>query len=533
MLLLSLIGGCFMVAVGFLAARIATGFTRDVRKAQFEKVEKFSMQEFNRFSTASLITRSTNDLQQIQQVTAMVLRMSLMAPIMGIWAIYKAYQLAPSMTWIMAIAIITLILVIAVVFRFALPGFRKIQTLVDNLNLVTREILAGSRVIRAFNKQEFEEKRFDKVNLELTSVNLFVNRLTALLQPSMMLILNLTSVAIVWFGAHLVDDGSLLVGNMMAFMQYAMQAIFAFLMISIVFIFVPRAAVSANRVAEVLQTEIAISDPLVPAEVDESAPKSLVFDDVTFAFPGAEEPVLKHISFEAKPGETTAIIGSTGSGKSTLVNLIPRFYDATDGIVKVNGVDVRDLRLEDLYDKIGYVPQKSTLFSGTVDSNLRYGSPDSSAEEIEEVAQIAQASEFIEKLDGRYEALISQGATNLSGGQKQRLSIARALARHPEILIFDDSLSALDYRTESKLRAALKNVNSDSIVMLVGQRISAIMHSDNILVMDNGEIACQGTHDQLMKDCEVYQEIARSQLSDEELAQSGAMILTEPIGELV
>lgn len=523
MLAISLLGGCFMIGVGFLASRIATGFTRDLRAAEFTNVESFSLQEFNRFSTASLITRCTNDLQQIQTVTVMLLRLSLMAPIMGIWAIYKAWALAPSMAWIMAVAIGSLVIVIAFLFKFAMPAFQKTQEYVDRLNLVTREMLSGSRVIRAFNKQKQEEARFDGVNTDLTDLNLYVNRLLALLQPAMLLVFNLTSVAIVWFGAHRIDEGTLQIGDMLAFMQYAMQAIFAFLMISFVFIMVPRAAVSARRVAEVLETETSIDDPAEPVDLPED-PGSLVFDDVSFAFPGAEDPVLEHISFEAKPGETTAIIGSTGSGKSTLVNLIPRFYDVSDGSVQINGVDVRDMRLDDLYDQIGYVPQKSTLFSGSIDSNLRYGSPEKSDEEVVESAEIAQAAEFIGELEESYDAPVSQGGTNFSGGQKQRLSIARAIARDPDILILDDSLSALDYRTESRLRNALEEMADDKIVINVGQRISAIMQSDNIIVLDNGSIACQGEHEELLATCDVYQEIARSQLSDEELAQSGVAV---------
>ncbi len=520
MLAISLVGGLFMVAVGFLSARIGTGVTRDVREAEFTRVEQFSMQEFNRFSTASLITRCTNDLQQIQMTTVMVLRMSLLAPIMGIWAIYKAYNLAPSMAWIMVAAVAALIIVIGFLFKFALPGFQRVQVLVDNLNLVTREILSGSRVIRAFNKQDYEEARFDTVNAELTATNLFVNRLLALLQPALLLILNFSMIAIVWFGAHRVDEGTLQIGNMLAFMQYAMQAIFAFLMISIVFIMAPRALVSVDRVAEVLETEIAIIDPAAPVTIDPNAPTSLVFDNVSFSFPGAEEPVLKNITFEASPGETTAIIGSTGSGKSTLVNLIPRFYDVTDGRILINGIDIRDMRLNDIYDKIGYVPQQSTLFSGSVADNIRYGAPDLTDESIADFAKTAQAADFIEKLDDGYDSHVSQAGRNLSGGQKQRLSIARALARNPEILVFDDSLSALDYRTAAQLRKALDGMRDDGIEIVVGQRISSIMHADNIIVLENGRIACQGPHEELLRDCKVYQEIARSQLSDEELERN-------------
>ena len=392
MLMFSLIGGAFMIAVGYLAARIATGFTMKLRDEVFSKVEQFSLREFNQFSTASLITRCTNDLQQIQTVLVMLLRMALMAPIMGIWAIYKAYNLAPSMTWIMAAAIGALIVVIAFLFIFVLPRLKLLQGLVDRLNLVTREILTGLRVIRAFNKEASEEQKFSEVNSDLTDVNLFVNRLLAIMQPSMLLILNVTSVAIVWVGASKIDTGALQIGDMLAFIQFAMQSIFAFLMISIVFIMAPRAAVSANRVVEVLETTVTITDPERPVASTKGGHGSLVFDDVTFAYPGAEVPVLQHISFTANSGETTAIIGSTGSGKSTLVNLIPRFYDVTSGRILIDGVDIRQIRLNDLYEKIGYVPQKTVLFSGTVASNLRYGAPDTTDAELHESAAVAQAA---------------------------------------------------------------------------------------------------------------------------------------------
>jgi ATP-binding cassette subfamily B multidrug efflux pump len=518
MLVISLIYGLFAVAVGFLASRIATGLTMNVRDALFSKVEEFSLQEFNKFSTASLITRCTNDLQQIQTVMVMLLRMALMAPIMGVWAIYKAYQLAPSMTWIMAVAVGALAIIIATLFSLAVPRFKVLQNLVDRLNLVTREILTGLRVIRTFNKEAYEEKKFTAVNSDLISTNLFVNRLLAVMQPAMLLILNFTSVAIIWIGASKIDSGDLQIGNLIAFMQYAMQVIFAFLLISFVFIMVPRASVSANRVIEVVDTEITIRDPESPVQIAADAPRSLRFEDVTFSYPDAELPVLQDISFTANPGEMTAVVGSTGSGKSTLLNLIPRFYDVTEGRVLIDGVDVRDMRLDDLYAKIGYVPQKAVLFSGTVASNLRYGSPDGSDADMQESAAIAQATDFVEKLDEQYEAPIAQGGANVSGGQKQRLSIARAIARKPEIFLFDDSFSALDFQTESRLRAALRAVTQHSIMMVVAQRVSTIMHASNILVLESGKLVCQGTHDQLMDDCSVYQEIASSQLSEQELA---------------
>jgi ATP-binding cassette subfamily B multidrug efflux pump len=414
------------------------------------------------------------------------------------------------------VAIGALVGVIAVLFGIALPRFKRLQMLIDQLNLVVRQILTGLRVIRAFNNQAYEEQKFTTINTELTNLNLFVNRLLALLQPAMMLILNLTSLAIVWVGASWIASGALQIGNMLAFMQYAMQAIFAFLMISILFIMVPRAAVSGDRVLEVLETPITIRDPEQPVR---DAPRgALVFDDVSFTYPGAEIPVLQHISFTANPGETTAIVGGTGSGKSSLVNLIPRLYDVTSGRILLGGVDIRDMRLDDLYARIGYVPQKAVLFSGTVASNLRYGSPERSDEEIRQDAEIAQATSFVEQLEEGFAATIAQGGSNLSGGQKQRLSIARAIGRDPEIFIFDDSFSALDFGTEARLRAALREVTDQSIVLVVAQRVSTIMHADNILVLDNGRLVCQGKHARLMRDCPVYQEIARSQLSDTELA---------------
>ncbi len=519
MLLIALFGGACMVGVGYLASRVATGFAMQLRDRVFTKVESFSLIEFNTFSTASLITRCTNDIQQIQTVLGMLLRLALMAPFMGIGAIIKAYQLAPSMAWIMAIAILTLISIITVLFITAIPKFTQLQQLVDRLNLVTREILTGLRVVRAFDKEAYEEHKFKKTNQELTDVNLFVNRLMVIMQPAMMLILNLTSVAVVWVGARQIDTGSLQIGDMLAFMQYAMQAIFAFLMISIIFIMVPRASVSAHRVAEVLDTEATIKDPKRPVRTPIG--KGLVeFRDVSFGYAGAEEPVLHHISFTAIPGQTTALVGSTGSGKSTLINLIPRFYDATGGSILVDKVNIRDMLQEDLRARIGYVSQKAVLFSGKVEDNIRYGDPKATQAEVEHAARTAQASEFIGELEQGFQSPISQGGANVSGGQKQRLAIARALAKKPEIYIFDDSFSSLDFKTDANLRQALGHETAGKTVIIVAQRISTIIQAEKIIVLDGGNIVGQGTHTQLLKTCAVYREIASSQLSEGELAKA-------------
>jgi len=517
MLLIALGGAACTVGVGYLASKIATGFCRDLRNKVFSRVESFSLVEFNKFSTASLITRSTNDIQQIQQVMVLLLRMILQAPITGVWAIFKAYNLAPSLSWIIALAVAILLGVIIVMFSVALPKFRFLQKLVDRLNLVTRENLTGLRVIRAFNNEKIEQAKFEKANVDLTSVNLFVNRLMVVMQPVMMVILNLTSVFIVWIGAHLISSGSLEIGNMIAFMQYAMQVIFAFLMTSIVFIMVPRASVSAGRVNEVIETEPIIKDPKRPVSAGDVQRGIVEFKDVTFCYPAADTPVLQNISFKANSSETTAFIGSTGSGKSTLVNLIPRFYDVSSGEILLDGVDVRKFKLEDLYSKIGYVPQKGVLFSGTVDSNIKYGAPRATDREVDKSAKTAQAKEFINNLEEKFSAPIAQGGTNVSGGQKQRLSIARALIRKPEVYIFDDSFSALDFKTDATLRQALKAETKDKTVLIVAQRISTILSADKIIVLDDGKIVGEGTHKQLLKDCSVYREIAYSQLSEDEL----------------
>jgi ATP-binding cassette subfamily B protein len=520
MLLFALGAAGASIVIGWLSSRIAAGFSRDIRAATFAKVESFSLHEFNTFSTASLITRTTNDVQQIQTVMTMLLRMALMAPFMGIWAIIKAYHNAPSMTWIMGLAVGVLIAIVAVLFTIAIPRFKVIQKLVDRLNLVSREILTGLRVIRAFNREAVEEKKFDRANVELTDINLFVNRLLIIMQPMMTLIMNVTSLGIIWYGAHLIDLGNLQIGQMLAFMQYATQAVFSFLLITMVFIMVPRASVSLDRISEVLAIEATIKDPEKPVDVTLSNGK-VEFNNVTFSYAGADAPVLSDISFTALPGQTTAFIGSTGSGKSTLINLIPRFYDVTKGSIKIDSVDIRQMRLEDLYTKIGYVPQQGVLFSGTVESNLKYGAPNASDDEMKQAVEIAQAENFVNELQGKYDAEISQGGKNVSGGQKQRLSIARAIIRKPEIYIFDDSFSALDFTTDAKLRQALVSATKNKTVLIVAQRISTIMNADKIIVLDEGRIVGQGTHRELLKSCLVYREIASSQLSEEELYGQG------------
>lgn len=517
MLLISLAGIICTIAVGYLSSKIATSVSRDIRNDVFSRVESFSLVEFSSFSTASLITRTTNDVQQIQMVTVMLLRMVLQAPVMGIWAIFKAYHLAASLSWLIALAVVILLGVVAVMFGIALPKFKMLQKLVDKLNLVSRENLSGLRIVRAFNNEKIEQGKFEKVNIDLTTTNLFVNRLMSLMQPAMMLIMNLTSVLIVWFGAHLINSGTLSIGSMIAFMQYAMQVIMSFLMISMVFIMIPRAAVSAVRINEVLQTEPKIKDPKNPLPVKDLKGGIVEFKKVTFSYPDAEKPVLENISFKAKTGETTAFIGSTGSGKSTLINLIPRFYDVSSGVILIDGVDVRDYKLEDLYNKIAYVPQKGVLFSGTVESNIKYGMPEASLEELKKSAQISQSEEFISKLEEGFEAPIAQGGANISGGQKQRLSIARALIKKSDIFIFDDSFSALDFKTDSSLREALKNETKDKTVLIVAQRISTILNAEKIIVLDDGKIVGMGTHRELFKNCPVYNEIACSQLSESEL----------------
>lgn len=506
------------VAVTFLSSRVAAYMGRNLRNQVYRKVISFSGAELNKFSTASLITRSTNDIQQIQMLATMIFRIVLYAPILGIGGIIKVFQTEVSMTWILALAVILILLVVLVLFRVAMPKFTLLQKLIDKLNLVTREILTGIMVIRAFSTEKHEEERFEQANRELTKTNLFVNRVMTFMMPTMMLIMNGITVLIVYNGAYAVDSGSMQVGNMMAFIQYAMQIIMSFLMITMMSIMIPRAGVSAKRINEVLETEVSIQSPQTVKHADRAVSGRVEFDHVSFAYPGAEEKVLSDITFTAEKGQTVAFIGSTGSGKSTLVNLIPRLFDVTEGTIRVDGVDVREMNLKELRDKIGFVPQKGVLFSGTIGSNIRYGKKEATEEEVRRAAEIAQAWDFIcEKTEG-VESPIAQGGTNVSGGQKQRLSIARAVAKNPEIYIFDDSFSALDYKTDVALRRALKNETKDATTLIVAQRISTILHADRIIVLDDGCVVGQGTHRELLKSCEVYRQIAMSQLSEEELA---------------
>ena len=517
MIVVTAAGGLCSIVIGFLAARIATGMAQKLRTELFERVESFALADFNKFSTASLITRSTNDIQQIQMTSILLLRLALMAPIMAIGGLQKAIHNAPNLSWIIALAVSVLLVVIAVLFVIAVPRFKKLQTLVDKLNLVTRENLVGLKVIRAFHNEKIEQKKFQQANAELNKMNLFVNRLMMLLDPIMTLVMNFSSVAIVWFGAHLISSGNLQIGNMMAFLEYAMQVIISFLLLSMVFIMVPRAAVSVKRVGEVLDTLPSIVDPQSPQQLPDDATGKIEFRDVTFTYPDADLPVLSSINFTAEPGQTTAFIGSTGSGKSTLINLIPRFYDVSAGQILLDGVDIRQLKLEDLYDQIGYVPQKGVLFSGTIASNIKYGNTKASQKLVEKSAKIAQATEFISELKNGYKNDIAQGGSNVSGGQRQRLSIARAIAVEPNVYIFDDSFSALDFKTDAKLRSALAKETKHKTVLIVGQRINTIINADKIIVLDEGKIVGQGTHQELMKNCQVYQEIAASQLSEDDL----------------
>ena len=521
MLGVTAIGALCAVINGYLASRIGSGFSKTLRKDVFSKVESFSLAEFNQFSTASLITRSTNDIQQIQMVLIMALRVVLAAPIMGIGAVQKAYAIAPSMTWIMAVAVGVLTALIIFLFVFAVPKFELMQKLIDKLNLFTRQNLTGVRVIRAFNRQDYEAENFDEINKGVSKVHLFVNRVLGMMQPVMMLVFNMTTVLIVWVGAHLVEENSLFIGDMMAFMQYAMQVIMSFLMISIIFIIVPRASVSIKRISEVLNTKLSILDPDKPKKPKGKTKGLVEFKNVTFKYPDADVPVLYNINFSAKPGETTAIIGGTGSGKSTVVNLIPRFFDVTSGQLLIDGVNVKDMRQKELRRRIGYIPQKGILFSGTIESNIKYGNPRASDEEMERAARISQSIEFISKLEEKYNYPIAQGGTNVSGGQKQRLSIARALLINPDIYIFDDSFSALDFKTAAKLYQDLRKETKNATVIIVAQRIGMTINADKVVVLDEGRVVGVGKHKELLKTCKVYKEIALSQLSQEELEENG------------
>ena len=519
MLALAFLGMAASILVGLLASRVGAGVGCRLRENVFRKVVGFSNAEFDKFSTASLITRSTNDIQQIQLLIVMILRMVLYAPIMAIGGIWKVFHTNVGMSWIIGLAVAVIIVIVGFLFLVVMPKFKLIQNQVDKLNLVSREILTGLSVIRAFGTQKYEEERFDDANKALTKTNLFVNRAMTFMMPLMMFVMNSIAVLIVWVGGHSINDGAMQVGDMMAFIQYTMQIIMAFLMICMISVMLPRAAVSAGRVDEVLTSETMIHDPGNPSHIPEEGKGKIVFDHVSFRYPGAEEDVLHDISFTAEPGKTTAFIGSTGCGKSTLVNLIPRFYDVTDGKITIDGKDIRNVSQHELREKLGYVPQKAVLFSGDIASNILYGNPEGSEAEMTEAATIAQATEFIEQKKKKYKSTISQGGSNVSGGQKQRLSIARAIAKHPDIYIFDDSFSALDYKTDATLRAKLKEKTSESTVMIVAQRISTILHADQIIVLDDGQIVGKGTHKELLKNCEAYYQIASSQLSENELEE--------------
>ena len=520
MLGLAALGMAASILACLMASRVGAKVGRGLRRDTFRKVIGFSNAEFDKFSTASLITRSTNDIQQIQFLTVMILRIVLYAPVMAIGGILKVSKTNVDMFWIIGLAVLLIVMVVAVLFIVVMPKFKIVQNMVDKLNLVSREILTGLPVIRAFHTEKHEEERFDKANKDLTKLNLFVNRAMTFMMPTMMLVMNGITVLIVWVGGHSINDGAMQVGDMMAFIQYAMQIIMSFLMICMISVMLPRAAVSAERVDKVLKSETKIHDPKDPKTLPKNGKGEVAFEHVSFHYPGAEEDVLHDITFTAKPGETTAFIGSTGCGKSTLVNLIPRFYDVTEGKITIDGQDVRDLTQHELRDKLGYVPQKGVLFSGNIASNIMFGNPAGSEQEMTEAAQIAQAVEFIDTKPERYKSPISQGGANVSGGQKQRLSIARAIAKHPDVYIFDDSFSALDYKTDTVLRSALKEKTTDSVVLIVAQRISTILHAEQIIVLDDGKIVGKGTHEELLKTCDAYYQIAASQLSESELKEA-------------
>ena len=512
MLLIALAGAAAAAAVGYLGSRAAAGMGRDLREKVFARVLSFGQQEMDAFSTASLITRSTNDIQQVQNVTVLLLRIAIYAPILGVGGIIRALETNASMAWVIAVGVALVLAIVGVLFALGLPRFRRMQEQIDRVNLVMRETLTGLPVIRAFVTQKREEERFDAASTALRKTQLFVGRLMGGMMPMMMLAMNGVCVLILWVGAGSIDAGNMQVGDMMAFIQYTMQIIAAFLMISLISVMLPRASVSAGRIQEILDTEPAVREPETPADFDPAQAGTVCFEDVCFRYPGADEDALSHLTFTARPGRTTAILGGTGSGKSTLLNLIPRFYDVTGGRVMVDGIDVRSASLAGLRARIGYVPQKGVLFSGTVRENLTFGSDGIRA------AQVAQAEGFILEREGGYDSEIAQGGTNVSGGQKQRLSIARAVARKPEIYLFDDSFSALDFKTDAAVRRALGQEAADATVIVVAQRIATVMHADEILVLDEGRLAGKGTHAELMESCEVYRQIAVSQLSKEELA---------------
>ena len=520
MLLVSMLGMIVAIFVGMIAAQPAAKTAMNLRNQVFRKVLAFSNVEMDKFSTASLITRSTNDIQQIQMVIVMLLRMVMFAPVMAIGGIIKVLSTNASLSWIIVVAVITILCIVMVLMVIAMPKFKIMQSLVDRVNLVAREILTGLPVIRAFSREKYEEERFDEANKVLKKTQLFVNRVMAFMQPAMMLIMNCITLAILWFGAKGIDKGTMQVGEMTAFITYTMLIVMSFLMLTMISIMMPRAAVSATRVDEILNTELTVVDREGITENKEAGNGVVEFKDVSFKYPNADDDVLKNITFTAKPGQTTAIIGSTGSGKTTLVNLIPRFYDVTEGYITIDGIDIRDMSQEDLRNKLGFVPQKGVLFSGDIASNLRFGKEDATDEEIKRAAAIAQAEEFISQKEEGYKSPISQGGTNVSGGQKQRLSIARAIAKNPKVYVFDDSFSALDYKTDVALRKALKEEIKDSTVIIVAQRISTILNAEQIIVLDDGEIAGIGTHRELLKNCDVYKQIAQSQLSEAEINAS-------------
>ena len=528
MLGISLIIMISAISIMCLSARVAARLAKTLREKVFKKVLRFSNKEFSEYSTASLITRSTNDIQQIQGLIAILFRVLVYAPIIGIGGFLRVLnQSDNSMAWIIGVAIIAILFVVATLFIIAMPRFKKLQQLIDKLNLVAREILTGLPVIRAFNTEKKEEKRFDKANMDLTKTNLFVNRAMSFMMPTLMLIMNGISLLIVWVGAHGIDNGTMQVGNMIAFIQYTMQIVMSFLMISMVSIMLPRASVSANRINEIIETDEAVKDSKEPKKLNPNKKGLVEFKNVSFRYPDSDEEVLSDISFTAEPGKTTAIIGSTGSGKSTIVNLIPRFYDVTSGNLLIDGVDIKDISNKDLRKIIGFVPQKGILFSGTIESNIKYGNPSMSDEQMIEAAQIAQATEFIESKPEKYQEPIAQGGSNVSGGQKQRLSIARAIAIDPEILVFDDSFSALDFKTDSILRAELAKKTQDKTVIIVAQRINTILNADQIIVLEDGKVVGKGTHEELIKTNETYKQIALSQLSAEELNLQDSNLRTE------